>query len=92
MRRWGDDDDRDTTLPTLSAFVRDLVVHESIGAPGIGAMEVERLEVDLPMEVDVTALGDKVARIGIGPPTQWVETTVMPVFHRIRLVVETIET
>lgn len=92
MRRWNDDGDRDTTLPTLSEFVRDLVVHESVGSPGMGAMEVERLEFDLPMEMDVTALGDTVGRVGIGPPTQWVETTVMPVFHRIRLTVETIET
>ena len=79
-------------MPTLSEFVRTLVVHESTGAPGMGAMQVERLDVDLPVEMDVTALGETVARVGMGPPTQWVKTTVMPVFHRMRLTVEAIET
>lgn len=92
MARWVEDDDRAATLPTLSEFVRTLIVHDSSGAPGLGVMEVERLDVDLPVEMDVTALADTVARVGVGPPTQWVETTVMPVFHRLRLTVEAIET
>jgi hypothetical protein len=92
MARWVDDADRETTLPTLSEFVRTLVVQESRSVPGVGAMAVERLDLDLPVEFDVTALAGTVARVGVGPPTQWVETTVMPVFHRMRLTVEASET
>ena len=36
------------------------------GAPELGVMEVERLDVDLPVEMDVTALAGTVARVGPG--------------------------
>ena len=52
-------------------------------------MLVERVEIDTPIELDVRVSdGDAVELIG-GPPTQTIETTWMPVFHRIRLTIGT---
>lgn len=49
-------------------------------------MRVEELRVDMPFELDLHVDGDKVQLLA-SPPTQRTETTVMPVFHQVRLTV-----
>ncbi len=51
------------------------------------AMRLERATLDLPIELDVRSGDDGRVEIISAPPTQHVETTYMPVFHRIRLTV-----
>ena len=51
------------------------------------AMHVEEIKVDLPIELDAAAYEDGRVELVSAPPTQHVETTFMPVFHRLRLTV-----
>jgi hypothetical protein len=73
-------------LPRLSDFVGGMV-SGALERHG-GTVAVEQLAFDLPVELDlVPGDGDAMA-LGAAPPTQWVETSVMPVFQRMRLVIE----
>jgi hypothetical protein len=53
---------------------------------GLG-MRLERAAIDTPIELDVLVDDDGRVSIVAAPPTQHVETTYMPVFHHIDLVV-----
>jgi hypothetical protein len=47
------------------------------------ALTVESLRFDFPFEVEVRADEHGRVRLGAAPPTQEVETSIMPVFHRL---------
>jgi hypothetical protein len=71
---------------TLCVGIADLdaeLVHDDFGV----AMRLEQAKVDLPIELDVYTTPDGRVEIASSPPTQQIETTYMPVFHRIRLTV-----
>lgn len=71
---------------TLCAGVADL--DAGLSDPVLGVeMRMERAELDLPIELDVRADDRGVVTIASAPPTQQVETSYMPVFHRIRMTV-----
>jgi hypothetical protein len=55
-------------------------------ALGLG-MRMERAAIDTPIELDVLVEDDGTVSLVGAPPTQHVETTYMPVFHHIDLVV-----
>jgi hypothetical protein len=51
---------------------------------------VDRIRVDLPFELEV--LTPEIGmQLGAGPPTQYTETTIMPVFHRLSMTIESNE-
>ena len=52
------------------------------------AMYVERLTLDLPIEVQTLRDADNHWTLGTSTPTQWIETSVQPVWHRLRLTLE----
>ncbi|MEQ8403459.1 MAG: hypothetical protein RKE49_00065 [Oceanicaulis sp.] len=70
------------SLPSLAAFVAELSGAEAAAEAGL---TVTTLSVDLPMELSLGVEDGAVRAIAAGPPTQRTETTVMPVFHRLRL-------
>ncbi len=51
------------------------------------SMSVEEITIDLPAEFDI--MQDDMGRLVLGaaPPTQRIETTFMPVFHRLTLTI-----
>jgi hypothetical protein len=49
------------------------------------AMTIEQLTVNIPIELKVIVNPDGTVNIKGSPPTQLVQTTVMPVFHHMRL-------
>ncbi len=51
-------------------------------------MAIERVKVDLPVEINVLVDDDGQASLKSNAPTQNTETTIMPVFHRLKLTVE----
>ena len=66
----------------------DLDAHMADDDLGLGlAMHMERADLDLPVELDAEVAEDGAVSLTSAPPTQHVETTYMPVFHRLRLVV-----
>jgi hypothetical protein len=52
------------------------------------AMYVERLTLDVPIEVQTLRDADNRWMLGTSTPTQWIETSVQPVWHRLRLTLE----
>lgn len=54
-------------------------------------MRLDTLVLDLPVELEVYQQRDGGVRLGAAPPTQYHETTVMPVFHRLRVRVERVD-
>ena len=85
------------TVPSLDEFLHpfddlfagladlDGALHDDV--LGV-AMHVERVLVDLPVELDVSVAEDGRVTMLSAPPTQHVETTWMPVLHRIRMTLE----
>lgn len=51
------------------------------------SLHVDRVRVDLPVEIDVHVDDDGRVRIRSSPPSQHVKTSVMPVFHQMRLTI-----
>lgn len=70
-------------LPPLGRFIADLMALEPDAAEQ-GAM-IERLTVEMPIEIDLLAGGDAVLACGASPPTQRIETSILPIFHRLRV-------
>lgn len=52
------------------------------------AMMIEKVKVDMPVEFKVLVDDDGKATLKSNAPTQSTETTIMPVFHRMKLTVE----
>ena len=52
------------------------------------AMMIEKVKVEMPVEFKVLVDDDGKATLKTNAPTQSTETTIMPVFHRMKLTVE----
>jgi hypothetical protein len=50
-----------------------------------GTLGLTRLRVEAPMELQSHVQPDGTVTLGVAPPRQAMETTVMPVLHRIRI-------
>ena len=83
-------------LPALAAFLGELASAADAGPeagspdeallnPGL-FLAVSEIKVDLPFELDLVQ-DSNTWRLDAAPPTQWIETTVMPVWHRVRMTV-----
>jgi hypothetical protein len=51
-------------------------------------MSIDEIEVEMPMELDIMTDDDGNLVLGSAPPTQTIETTFMPVFHKIKLAIK----
>lgn len=51
------------------------------------ALEIEQVTVKLPIELNVSITDEDTLTLFSSPPTQTVETTVLPVFHRMKLTI-----
>jgi hypothetical protein len=78
--------DRSLHMP-VSQLVGKLTDYPKfIADPQTGlAMTIEQLTVDMPIELKVIVNPDGTVNVKGSPPTQLVQTTVMPVFHHMRL-------
>ena len=53
------------------------------------SMSIEKIVIDLPAEFDVITDEGRLV-LGATPPTQKIETTFMPVFHRLKVTIASI--
>ena len=51
-------------------------------------MAIEQVKVEMPVEINVLVNDDGQTSLKSNAPTQSTETTIMPVFHRLKLTVE----
>ena len=53
--------------------------------PDEGSIWMVEIAIATPVELDVLAGGEQVLALGASPPTQSIETSVLPVFHQLRV-------
>lgn len=76
----------DAELVTAGRLARGLIeLDEDIDEAG--AMSIERVVCDLPVELAARDDADGALVVLLSPPRQPIVTTVMPVFHRLRITV-----
>lgn len=83
-----DDSWVDEALAPFGVFVDAMSVATTAAVAGseyVPSFWVEKLEIELPFEMDVLVDPDRRVRLAGGPPTQYTDTTFLPVFHRIKL-------
>ena len=82
--------DPEDRLPSLAEFLGELAgavsPDDDVDVAEQEAVFVSEIKLDLPFELDL--LEESGAwQLDAAPPTQKIETTVMPVWHRVRLTV-----
>lgn len=90
LQRLKDDSWVDEALAPLSAFVEMMSIASTAGIYGsefVPSIWVENLGIELPFEMDTLVEESGRVRLAGGPPTQYTDTTFLPIFHRIRLTV-----
>ncbi|EWY41500.1 hypothetical protein N825_27685 [Skermanella stibiiresistens SB22] len=77
----------DGALASFGDLAADLAVFaETLEDEEAGvAMSIDRMTIDLPVELEVRVGEDGRVALGSEPPTQYTDTSVMPVFHRLRI-------
>lgn len=82
---WNEDIDE-----AYASFVDNITAFANI--PGIfedpyhvQRLRVSRIEVETPFELDLRTSQERVSALGSAPPLYRTETTIMPVFHTLRL-------
>jgi hypothetical protein len=79
----------DEALVPLRDLVEGLVIEggqiedEQLGV----SMSIESIKLDLPVELDIFTDDNGQVIIGGAPPTQHTETSIMPVFHQLKMTV-----
>ena len=80
-----DDRDDPLALPSARALVAGLAIAaDSIIASDDAAIVPETITIELPIEVELSEEGSELA-LRASPPTQYTQTSVMPVFHALRV-------
>lgn len=88
MRADRPDGPDDWSLPPIAALVAGLAdIDETAEELSAGSLSIDELSVASPMELEVLVDDDGTLRLTGSTPTQWTETTVLPVFHAIRLTI-----
>jgi hypothetical protein len=84
--------DRDYTLLDQELLPFAEVVHALAEIEGVVGddqwgmkMSVEEIEIDMPLEFDIMTDENGNVVLGGAPPTQTIETSFMPVFHRVKV-------
>jgi hypothetical protein len=80
------DEPDDWSLPALASLVAGLADLGDVSADRDGALHMAELSLRTPIELDLSIADDgTVTALAGSTPTQRIETTVMPVFHTLRV-------
>lgn len=75
-----------TDLPAFAALIASLSdVDDAPNADLPNAMELDEVTLSLAIELEVRDADGPAPRVTGSTPTQWTETTVLPVFHRLTM-------
>jgi hypothetical protein len=81
-------------FPGLAELMEGLLTPQMLSTPDVSnpeqvqALYVDTLTLELPVEIQPLREEAEKFRLGISPPTQWIETSVLPVWHKIRIKME----
>ena len=94
MTDWeNDEQDASDALPPFAALVAalgDIDEDDDDEDADVRArvVDIDRITVTLAIEMSVEPLGTGSLRVRGSTPTQWTETSVMPVFHKLTMHIE----
>ena len=74
-----------TDLPPFAEVVGALADIDDVTGADDGTMDVEEIRLGLAIELEVRDADGTRPRVTGSTPTQWTETTIMPVFHRLSM-------
>ncbi len=79
--------DNDSLLMPFSQLIHDLVdYNKHLEEPILGqVMTVEQVKLDMPVEINIAVDDQGKVTLNGSPPTQRTETTILPVFHQLKL-------
>jgi hypothetical protein len=82
-----EDGDSDDPLVPVSEMITSMARFiGQVDDPDVGqAYTIEQMTFDLPIELRVEMDDSGAIRLKVAPPTQQIETSVMPIFHQINL-------
>ena len=72
-------------LPPFAEVVGALADIDDASETDDGTMEVEEIRLGLAIELEVRDADGPRPRVTGSTPTQWTETTILPVFHRLSM-------
>lgn len=81
-------------LPTLADMLEDFLTPQLAKQVDPAnpdqqlVLYIEQLKLELPIEIQPQRDEENHFTLGTSPPTQWIETTVQPVLHRLQLTLE----
>lgn len=72
-------------IPPFAELIASLASIDDDEEAGDDAMDLEGINLSLSIELAIQDDESGVPQVLGSTPTQWIETTVMPAFHRLRL-------
>jgi hypothetical protein len=86
-------DQIDEKLQPFSVLIESLsaITHAAPESDFWEALKVDRILVDLPLEIDVLVNDDNSITLGSAPPTQHIETSFMPTIQNLKLTIVRLE-
>ncbi|MEZ6133395.1 MAG: hypothetical protein R3C53_00660 [Pirellulaceae bacterium] len=78
----------DEALVSLSSMLAGLLPNVTMHFDQSAVMEVEEICLEIPVELDVLAAEDQVLQIGSSPPVYFVDTSVPPVLHQMKITIQ----
>ncbi|MDO9553356.1 hypothetical protein [Rhodonellum sp.] len=54
-------------------------------------VQLEKADLEIPIQLEILNTNDEGLKIGCSPPLYYVETTVLPVFHQLKVNIEITE-
>lgn len=79
----------DEAMLPFNEFAGSLSVLDGIITDDLNlvSMHIENLQISMPLQLDISADENGEITLGASPPLYYVSTTVMPVFHNIKITV-----
>ena len=72
------------SLPSVADFISELTSGGTRIQDEVQGLSVTEMTLDLPIELSVEQSGDRL-ELRSGPPTQRTATSILPVFHRLKV-------
>jgi hypothetical protein len=73
---------------TLSELAELVAACAQVDNPTYGSLNVENVCIETPLELSAVTSAEGTVTLGVAPPRQAIQTSIMPVLHRIRLTLE----
>jgi hypothetical protein len=78
----------DPALLPLGDVIAGLLPKLDLHANESQTMEIEEIEIDVPLELDVQAWHGRAAKLSASPPVYYVETSDEPVLHQMKITIQ----